>query len=232
MLEDMIIRIILNNFFKNYYMNKKLIHLLTNKLPVISVIILILAYIYISIPDNYVVQLGGSNKLALPKHTPFLYKFRWALVIVPILIFIHLIYSIYYTKVYMPSLSIWDLGKDFFKQFQVQMNKAVALSGGVAESVSGKTPSASVAQMFNYKTVNTNSKEAKSDIDLWRLYNMIQLTGDPLSSGYNGAQYFCNAFRPCDCCSEPGYVKWFTTPSYDMQKTCNSQTKKITSPSK
>ena len=213
-------------------MNKKLIHLITNKLPVISVIILILAYIYISIPDNYVVQFGGANNLALPKRTPFIYKFRWVLVMLPILLFIHLIYSIYFTKVYAPSLTVWDLGKDFLKQFQVQMTKAVALRGGVADSVSGKTEKASVAQMFNYKKIDTNSKEAKSDSDIWRLYNFIQLTADPLSAGYSGAQYFCNAYRPCDCCSEPGYIQWFTTSSYDMQKYCKTQPRKITSPSK
>jgi hypothetical protein len=213
-------------------MNKKLIHLITNKLPVISVIILILAYIYISIPDNYIVQFGGANNLALPKRTPFIYKFRWVLVILPILLFIHLIYSIYFTQVYAPSLTLWDLGKEFFKQFQVQIAKAVALKGGVADSLSGKTEKASVGQMFNYKTVDKESKEAINDNDLWRLYNIIQLTGDPLSAGYNGAQYFCNAFRPCDCCSDPEYVKWFTTSSYDMKKYCSTQQRKIISPSK
>ena len=193
-------------------MNKKTIHLLTNKLPIVSVIILILIYAYLSIPDNFVIQLGGAPVLALPRKTPAMYKFRWAFIIVPVLILLHLIYSIYFTQFYLPSLSMWDIGIDFFGNFQKNLQKLIALKGGLTPSISPIT--------YNYKKVKLTAKEATDDPDIFKLYNSILLNGDPLSVGYLSSQYFCNAFRPCTCCNEKGYVDWFTTPSFSMKKYC------------
>ena len=61
-------------------MNKKLTHLITNKLPIITLLILILSYAYLSIPNNYVLQVGGmvvANTFPLPKNVPWKYKYRY-----------------------------------------------------------------------------------------------------------------------------------------------------------
>jgi len=121
---------------------------------------------------------------------------------------------------------MWDLGKDFFSQFQIQLDKAVKKTQ--PDSI---TPSSTAYSLFNYKTVDTSAQEAKDDVDIKKLYNIIQLTGDPKSSGYVNAQYFCNAFRPCSCCKEPGYAEWFTTPSYDMKGFCANLSNPVKTPS-
>jgi hypothetical protein len=195
-------------------MNKKTINLLTDKLPIVSVIILILIYIYLSIPDNFVLQLGGAPVLALPKKTPAMYKFRWVFIIIPVLLLMHLIYSIYYTRIYIPSLPMWNIGIDFFGNFQKQFQKLIALKKGLTPSISNLT--------FNYKNISLDAKEAKNDPDIYKLYNSILLNGDPLSTGYTSTQYFCRAFRPCTCCKEKGYVEWFTSPSFSMKTYCDT----------
>jgi len=143
----MIIRIILNNFFKKYNMNKKTIHILTHKLPIISIIILILAYAYLNIPENYVLQLGGSvpgkNLIPLPNNTPWKYKYRWVLVAMPFLIIIITIYAAIKSQK-LKSLTLWDLGGDFFYQFQKQVNNAV--KSGSVESIK--------ATSFSWKEVS------------------------------------------------------------------------------
>lgn len=208
-------------------MNKKLIHLLTTKLPILSVIILILAYVYLSIPETYLLQLGGVDnvkKFSLPKNVPFVYKFRWMLVIIPILILGHLIYSVYFTQVLIPSTTVWDIGKDFFYQFQIELNKHIALNQVEL------TPSGSGAiTQFSYKNIPDSityggpQGDSAPDKNLWKFYNIIQITGDPRSIGYTTAQYFCNSIRPCSCCNEPGYIQYFTTPSFDMKESCAKQ---------
>lgn len=187
-------------------MNKKIVHLLTNKLPIVSVIILLLAYVYLSIPDNYVLQVGGvalANTYKLPKSIPFKYKYRWVFVLVPVLVLIHLIYSIYFVT-HLSSLTMWDAGKDFFQQFQLQANAALK-----ALQVSTDDPTA--ANKLNYESLDPSDPLVKGNPDILKLYNFIQLSGDPRSSLYTATQYFCNSFRPCSCCDEPGYTEFFTT---------------------
>lgn len=205
---DMIIRIILNNFFKKYYMNKKITHLITHKLPIVSVIILILSYAYLSIPENYTLQIGGmavATTTPLPKNTPWVYKYRYVLIAIPILIIFYIIY-LKHTISLVSNLTVWDFGKDFFYQFQVQANNAIA-----AQLV--ETPSAS---SFSYKKVDPSAVSDRPDIK--KLFNMIQLTGDPKGGLYTQAQYFCGTQRACSCCADPKYSTFFT----NMKSKCIS----------
>ena len=183
-------------------MNKKIVHLLTTKLPIVSVIILLLAYAYLSIPDNCVLQVGGvdiANTYKLPNNTPWKYKYRWVFVLIPILIILHLIYSVYY-YFHIRSLSSWDMGKDFFAQFQNQVKNAIS---------TGAVPSPSKSNDFSY--TNVPDPSTTDDPDLKKLFNIIQLTGNPRSGLYTQAQYFCGSFRPCSCCEEPGFKEYFAS---------------------
>lgn len=207
MLEDMIIRIILNNFFKKYYMNKKIVHLLTHKLPIVTVIILILSYVYLSIPENYTLQVGGvpiATTIPLPSNTPWKYKYRWLLVGIPILLLANIIFSALKVS-NVSKLTVWDLGKDFFYQFQKQVGNAVTT--GAVESGN--------AANFKYTKIDPT---ATSDPNIIKLFNMIQLSGDPKSTYYGKSQYFCNSFRPCSCCGIPEYTTFFT----NMKQNCNT----------
>ena len=181
-------------------MNKKIVHLLATKLPIVSVIILILAYAYLSIPDNCVLQVGGvdvANTFKLPKNTPWKYKYRWVFVLIPVLIILHLIYSVYY-YFHVKSLTIWDLGKDFFAQFQTQVSLAIS---------TGVVPSPSKSNDFSYENIPEPS--TTNDPNIKKLINIIQLSGSPGSGLYKEAQYFCASFRPCSCCEEPGFQEYF-----------------------
>jgi hypothetical protein len=188
-------------------MNKKIVHLLTNKLPVISIIILILAYAYLSIPDNYTLQIGGvpiATTVPLPTNTPWKYKYRWVLVGIPILLIINIIYSSMKVSS-ISQISVFDVGKDFFYQFQKQVG--IAVTNGSVES--------SAASSFKYTAIDPT---AVADPDTKKLFNMIQLSGDPKSSYYKKAQYFCNSFRPCSCCGLTGYTTFFN----NMVDKCNT----------
>ncbi len=184
-------------------MNKKITLLLTDKLPIVSLIILILAYIYLSIPDNYALQVGGvvvANTFKLPENTPWKYKYRWLLISVPFL----LIFSIIYSRVVrsnIASLTIWDQGKDFFSQFQREINNAV--TGGQVQSADAKN--------FNYLKLDLNEELKTSNPNTYKLFNVIMQTANPNNSLYQSAQYFCSTTRPCSCCDFPKYKTFFTT---------------------
>jgi len=197
---DMIIRIILNNFFKNYYMNKKLTHLITNKLPIITLLILILSYAYLSIPNNYVLQVGGmvvANTFPLPKNVPWKYKYRYLLLAIPIMLLIYFITTVVFYNSY-SKMSIWDMGKEFFYEFQQQIKNAVQ-QGAVEDGT---------AKSFNYKKIKI---EEAPDANIKKLFNIITLAGDPSSQLSKESQYFCATYRPCGCCEMPAYKTFFTT---------------------
>ena len=198
---DMIIRIILNNFFKKYYMNKKIIHLITHKLPIVSVIILILAYVYLSIPENYTLQIGGmavATTTPLPKNTPWVYKYRWVFVAVPILIIFFIIY-IQLTLSGISRLTMWDFGKDFFSEFKIQVNNAIKSDPPYVESADPK----------NFKYSNLQALPSDAPPDIKKLFNILQLTSDPSSGLYKESQYFCGTHRACSCCADPKYTAFF-----------------------
>ena len=198
--------IILNNFFKKDYMNKKIVHLFTSKLPIISVVLLALTYLYLSIPDNYILQIGGvpvANTYKLPSNIPWKYKYRWLLILIPILILIHLIYSIYICNQVKNLDMPWSMGNDFFSEFQIQV-KAVA--DWPAKIVADpKDP-----RSYSYKKI-PDAKEAvtKYSPDIGKLFNMIQQCQSPYGQFYAQSQYFCNVYRPCGCCDQPAYKKFF-----------------------
>ena len=172
-------------------MNKKLVNILTNKLPIIACVILILMYTYLCIPDNYIIQLGGAkNAIPMPKNVPFKYKYRWLFVVIPILILIHLIYSIYYFY-HIKSLTTWDIARDFFSQFQGQANIA-SKKGMKLDYTNGDTIDPAV------------------EPDLARFVNFLKLAGDPRAGLYNFSQYFCNSFRPCSCCHDDNFLQYFS----------------------
>ena len=69
----------------------------------------------------------------------------------------------------------------------------------------------SAADKLNYQNIDPSDPLVKGNPDILKLYNFIQLSGDPRSSLYTASQYFCSSFRPCSCCAEPGYTEFFTT---------------------
>jgi hypothetical protein len=188
-------------------MNKKIVHLFTNKLPIVSIILLTLSYAYLSIPDNYTLQIGGvavANTFKLPANVPWKYKYRWVLVLIPFLFIIHIIYAASITS-RISSLSVWDFGIDFFSQFQINAKKAV--DNGAVEGPDAKN--------FNYKIIDPSATE---DRGIKKLFNIIQLSADPKSNLNKEAQYFCNTLRRCNCCSFPAYTNKFP----NMKDTCNN----------
>jgi len=185
----MIIGIILNNFFKKYYMNKKFIHILNNKLPVIFITILGLIYVYLNIPDDYTIQLGGAipeGSMSLPKNTPFLYRYRWLFVAIPFLIIGVIINSLVYSQ--RVEISLWDSANAFLYNFAKQ-NK-------IANEKKMKI------------TLQTVPGDLTDDPELLKYINMIKLTIFDKSGLYPYAQFFCSAYRPCSCCLEPEFKKW------------------------
>jgi len=189
----MIIEIILINFFKKYYMNKKLKNTLINNYPLISIIILCLIYLYLNAPDNILEQKGGEPEFDYPPNTPLIYKYRFAFVAFPFLLIGLIMYYAYFTHVVSPSYNMWSLGLDFFSNFQTQYNIAVADPNNISPAD------------INYRYTITPSMTP----DMKKFFNMIQLTGDPLGGMYIKAQYFCNSARPCNCCLNNSYTKYF-----------------------
>ena len=49
----------------------------------------------------------------------------------------------------------------------------------------------------------------KAEPEIAKFFNMIQLTNNPVSPLYVKAQYFCNTTRPCSCCLDDNYTKYF-----------------------
>jgi len=196
----MIIRIILNNFFKNYYMNKKLIHLITTKLPIVTLLILILSYAYLSIPNNYAIQVGGmtvANTFSLPKNVPWKYKYRYLLLAIPIMLIVYIIIGINFRSKII-AINTWKNGQEFFSQFYNTVIDAVT-AGDVTGGESAT---------FYYEELK--DKETSTP-EIAKLFNFIQLTGNPFGNLYKESQYFCNTYRPCSCCDLPGYQKFFKT---------------------
>ena len=170
-------------------MNKKFVHILSNKIPMISIILLILIYVYLNIPDDFTIQLGGAppaGNIPLPKNTPFIYKFRWLFVAIPFLILGVIINSIVYSRNVEPSL--WDSANAFLYNFAKQDQ---------------------IAKKANLKiTLQSVPKDIATDAEQLKYINMVQLTKFDKSGLYPYAQFFCNAYRPCSCCLEPEFKKW------------------------
>jgi len=214
-------------------MNKKLIKSITDNLPIIGCVILILTYLYLCIPEDYTIQLGGADPDAvpLPKNTPFIFTYRWLFVAIPILIIIHLIYSIYYFYT-IKSLTTWDLARDFFKNYQAQTVVAISPSVGLNPIVDG------------YR-MDGSGIDPVQQPELYKYVNFTQLAGNPRSGIYHYAQYFCNAYRPCSCCHDANYRAYFSNGTInptsgslalgkanpEFMKRCNDISKGIDSPS-
>ena len=182
-------------------MNKKTIHILTDKLPIVSLIILILAYVYLSIPDNYVLQIGGTvvaNTFKLPENIPWKYKYRWLLIGIPIFLIFSIIFS-NVSRSKIASLTIWDQGKDFFNQFQKEIN--VAVTNGQIESADKKN--------LHYSKLDLTEDLKKTYPSTYKLFNVIMQAANPNNSLYQSAQYFCTTTRPCSCCDFPKYKSFF-----------------------
>jgi hypothetical protein len=175
-------------------MNKKIQSLLLEKFTIITVIILVLVYIYISIPNDILMQKGGAPTFKMPPNTPMLYKYRFAFIALPFLLLGLAAYYAYYAHVTLPSLTVWDLGHDFFANFQKQYIALVANGGITADSP---------------PTYASDIPEGVADKDQLAFYNTIQISADPLSGLYTKAQYFCGAARPCGCCTDNKYLKYF-----------------------
>lgn len=173
-------------------MNKNLKNTIITNFPILSIIILGLIYLYLELPENVLEQRGGEKTFNYPSNIPFMYKYRFAFVAFPILLFFAAMYYAYFTHVTLANYNVWDLGLDFFANFQKQYKIAVSQE---------LTP-------IDY-TYDVNDAMKSTQPDLAKFFNMIQLTGNPLSAMYIKGQYFCNSIRPCNCCLEDGYVSYF-----------------------
>jgi hypothetical protein len=177
-------------------MNKKLKNIIINYYSIISIIILGLIYLYLELPENILVQRGGGNKnWDYPPNIPLMYKYRYGFVSVPILLLGVIGYYAYFNYVVVPKTNVWDIGHNFFSKFQQQY------------LIARTDPSIGVDRI-NYKySIPPEMKKAQPD--LYKFFNMIQLSGDDKSGMYIKAQYFCNSSRPCSCCLDDNYVKYF-----------------------
>lgn len=177
-------------------MNKKLKNTIINYFPIISIILLGLIYLYLELPENILVQTGGANKTwDYPPNIPYMYKYRYGFISIPILLIGVIGYYAYYHYVVLPRTNIWDLGLDFFSKFQEQYLIAV------------KDKSIGITKINYQFPIPEEMKNAQPD--LYDFFNMIQLSGDPKSGLYIKAQYFCNSSRPCNCCLDDNYTKYF-----------------------
>ena len=193
-------------------MNKKIKNILINNYPLISIVILGLIYLYLNTPNNILEQRGGEPTFDYPPNTPFLYKYRFGFVAFPFLLVCLTIYYAYFTYVITPNYTIWDLGLDFFSNFEAQYK--IAVSQDISQDD------------INYKYQIPESMK-KSQPELYKFFNMIQLTGSPLSGLYLKSNYFCNSSRPCSCCLDPAYTKYFfgCSDAKNSDKPCSSNEK-------
>ncbi len=183
-------------------MNKNLKNTLILNYPIICLIILGLIYLYLEFPNNIFKQTGGDNDRSwdYPPNTPSLYKYRFAYAIFPFLLLGVTLYYAYFTHVLVPSIDFWSLGHHFFANFQAQYieaKKDPSLAGNINDEF--EVPKGTPA-------------------DLQKMFNIIKLTGNRYGQVYTKAQFFCNASRPCSCCNDDKYVKYFWP-------TCNSASK-------
>jgi hypothetical protein len=175
-------------------MNKKLQNLLLEKFSIISVIILVLVYIYISIPNDILAQKGGATTFKMPPNVPMLYKYRFVFVALPFLLVGLIAFYAYYYYVTLPSVTFWDLGSGFFSSFQKQFSKLVSTSKAYKDR-----------QLPNYKSGTPDG----ADNDMSKFFNIIRYAGDPLGGLNLPATYFCSVARPCGCCNDNDYLKYF-----------------------
>lgn len=175
-------------------MNKNLKNSLILNYPIISLIILGLIYLYLEFPNNILEQTGGDERSwDYPPNTPYLYKYRFAFAIFPFLLIGVMIYYAYFTHVVVANTNFWSLGHDFFANFQMQYmlaSKDPTLAGNINESY--ELP-----------------QNPPPPPDLQKMFNIIKLTGDKTGQAYTKAQFFCNAARPCSCCNDDSYVKYY-----------------------
>jgi hypothetical protein len=224
----MIIEIILINFFQKYYMNKNLKNTLINNFPLISILILGAIYIYLNAPDNLIdttinkifQQKGGDSveTFDYPPNTPMMYQYRFAFIIFPIILIILIIYYAVFYHISVKNITIWSLGLDFFANFQKQYKAAI---------------DASVDPKDLDYTYQVLPKTAKENPEFAKFINMIQIASDPLAGLYLKSQYFCNAARPCNCCLDDNYTKYFfNCTNADKSCSTNAQYRSICLPTR
>jgi hypothetical protein len=147
-------------------MNKNFKNTIINYYPLISIILLGLIYLYLELPENILVQTGGADKTwDYPPNIPIMYKYRYGFVSIPILLIGVICYYGYYYHIVIPQTTIWDLGHDFFSKFQEQFLLVL------------KDPNVKKTDI-NYKFEVPPGLKNKSP-DLYKFFNMIQLSGDP-----------------------------------------------------
>jgi len=178
-------------------MNKNLKNSLIHKFPIISILILILIYVYLNLPDFNPTQIGGKPTYKLPPFTPWLYKYRFAFVALPILLLILLIWQIYYSESVVINYDMWDMGSDFFSNFQKQFKSLK--EGGYEPTYDTYTSS----------KLPTDKQKKEMTEDQLELINFLQISQDPRGALYSKTQFFCNAARPCNCCLDNKYTKEF-----------------------
>ena len=173
-------------------MNKNLKNSLILNYPIISLIILGLIYLYLEFPNNILEQTGGDDRSwDYPPNTPYLYKYRFAFAIFPFLLIGVIAYYAYFTHVVVANTNFWSLGHDFFANFQMQY-------------ILAKKDPELAAEINDEFEVPKNAPP-----DLAKMFNIIKLTANPRGQAYTKAQFFCNAARPCSCCNDDSYVKYF-----------------------
>ena len=140
-------------------------------------VILITSYVYLNLPENFKLQLGGvePGKIPIPPECiPFFYKFRYIWYIIPIFL---LSFIIMYGFINQSNkLTYSDYGKIFLSEFSSDYEKYKS------DDIPLTDPGRKVFESFIEYT--KDRKQYSDDVDL-----------------------FCFINSPCSCCNVPGYRK-------------------------
>ena len=87
------------------------------KLSILLIVILFLAYVFMSLPEDFRLQFGGQDKIKIPPEcVPFVYKFRYVIYMLPLLL---LLFNVYYGSfaIKAANFKYEDFGKIFLTGF-------------------------------------------------------------------------------------------------------------------
>ena len=158
------------------------------------ILILVLSYIYINLPNDFNIQLGGSGKPSLPPTClPMMYRYRFIIYIIPIiLISLNIFYGLQTSKV--ASYTYADYGRIFLAGFAKQTN----VIAGNPEDPNDPAPNLQEV----YDEVIDQSKPQK-------------FLGTYVDS-------FCTTLAPISCCNVPGYKYQSRCPGSNTTSQANS----------
>ena len=156
-------------------MNRKY---LINKFIVFSIILLFCIYIFMSLPNDINLQIGGASAAPaapkIPKEClPFTFVYQWIFYI----IFLSLLFMVIYLGIFnyrASKFTFADIGKLFLERY-------TDITAHHDDSPAVLTPS----QINAYDTFNANNK--------------------PNNKYYPMSSLLCNVYKPCTCCGVKGF---------------------------